>query len=90
MRVDVHQHIWTGCLLARLAERRTPPLARHSDGLTLVHSVGDQPYAIDAAAETAERRAALVRRDGLERVLVAISSPLGIEALPRDSTLLGS
>src|SRR5437763_3084943 len=87
MRVDVHQHIWTGCLLARLAERRTPPLARHSDGLTLVHSVGDQPYAIDAATETAERRAALVRRDGLECVLVAISSPLGIEALPRESAL---
>ena len=28
MRVDVHEHIWTNSLLARLAERRTPPLSR--------------------------------------------------------------
>ena len=87
MRVDVHQHIWTNSLLARLAERRTPPLVRHRNGLTVLHSAGEHPYVIDVAAEAGERRAALVRSDGLERAVVAISSPLGIEALPRDDAL---
>lgn len=87
MSVDVHQHIWTGPLLARLRARRTPPLVRCSDGSTVLHAANEPPYVIDVAVETAERRAALVRRSGLDLALIAISSPIGIEALPRDSAL---
>jgi 6-methylsalicylate decarboxylase len=87
MRVDVHQHIWTDPLLARLGARQALPLVRHSNGLTVLHSVAEQPYLIEVATEAAEQRAALVRRDGLDLALIAISSPLGIEALPRESAL---
>lgn len=87
LRLDVHQHIWTAPLLARLRARETLPLVRVSDGLTVVHSAAEQPYVIDVASRAPERRATLARRDGLDRVLIAISSPVGIEALPRDSAL---
>src|SRR5579884_3909009 len=87
MRVDVHQHMWTGPLLARLRARETPPLVRHTNGLTVLHSGAEQPYVIDVANEALERRAGLVRGDGLDLALIAISSPIGIEALPRDSAL---
>ena len=42
---------------------------------------------IDLAAEAPTPRAALVRDDGLDLALIAISSPIGIEALPRDEAL---
>jgi predicted TIM-barrel fold metal-dependent hydrolase len=87
MRVDVHQHVWTAPLLARLQARQTPPLVRHSNGLTVLHSVAEQPWVIDVEAEAPQRRARLVHADGLDLALVAISSPIGIEALPRESAL---
>lgn len=87
MRLDVHQHIWTAHLLESLSARRTPPLVRRSNGLIVLHSAGEQPYVIDADAEAVQRRADLVHEDGLDLALIAISSPVGIEALPRESAL---
>jgi 6-methylsalicylate decarboxylase len=87
VRVDVHQHIWTAPLLARLGARQTLPLVRHSNGLTVLHSVAEQPYVIEVATEAAQERAALVRSDGLDLALIAISSSIGIEALTREIAL---
>lgn len=42
---------------------------------------------IDVSAEAPLRRADLVERDGLDRALLCLSSPLGIEALPREQSL---
>jgi predicted TIM-barrel fold metal-dependent hydrolase len=87
MRVDVHQHIWTGPLVERLAAREALPLIRRTDGLCVLHSAAEQPYVIDLEAEAPVRRAELVATDGLDLALVAISSPIGIEALPREEAL---
>ncbi len=87
MRIDVHQHIWTEPLIEALAERQALPFVRRSGELTLLHSAGEQPCLIDLAAEAPPRRAALVAEDGLELALVGISSPIGIEALPRPEAL---
>jgi 6-methylsalicylate decarboxylase len=84
MRIDVHQHIWTEPLLDALAARQTLPFVRRSDTLTVLHSVAEQPYVIDVEAERATRRASLVHTDGLDRALIAISSPIGIEVLPHE------
>lgn len=83
MLVDVHQHLWTASLLEALAARDDRPFIRPDHGLTVLHLAGEQPYVIDCEAEAPERRAALVALDGLDRALVCLSSPLGIEALPR-------
>ena len=83
MLVDVHQHLWTAELVEALAARDDRPFIREDHGLTVLHLAGEQPYVIDCHAEAPERRAALVALDGLDRALVCLSSPLGIEALPR-------
>jgi 6-methylsalicylate decarboxylase len=87
MLIDAHQHIWTEPLLERLAQRDSLPLVRYEDGLTVLHSAAESPYVIDVAAESTQRRAARVREDGLDLALIAISSPIGIEALPRERAL---
>jgi predicted TIM-barrel fold metal-dependent hydrolase len=87
MRIDVHQHIWTEPLVDRLSARSALPLVRESEGVCVLHSAAEQPYVIDLAAEAPARRAELVRDDGLDLALIAISSPIGIEALPRDEAL---
>jgi hypothetical protein len=84
MQIDVHQHIWTEPLLDGLAAREALPFVRRSHGLTVLHSAGEQPYVIDLEAEACERRAQLVDRDGLDLALVALSSAIGVEALPRE------
>jgi 6-methylsalicylate decarboxylase len=83
MLIDAHQHIWTEPLLAKLAQRDRLPLVRYEDGLTVLHCAAEQAYVIDVEAEAPARRAALVHADGLDRAVIAISSPIGIEALPR-------
>jgi hypothetical protein len=87
MRVDAHQHIWTEPLLDALSARQELPLVRCEDGLTILHSAGEQSYVIDTDAEAPGARAARVRQDGLDRAVIAISSPIGIEALPRPTAL---
>ncbi len=49
----------------------------------MVHIAGEVATAIDLDSERPARRAALLERDGVDRALIALSSPLGIEALPR-------
>src|SRR5947199_707245 len=85
MRVDVHQHIWTAPLLQALRARTTAPFIQTGRGGTVLHARGEPPYVIDVATEAPQRRAQLVREDGLDLALVAISSPVGIEGLPRRS-----
>src|ERR1700722_14812498 len=83
MRVDVHQHLWTEPLLEALERRTRLPFVRREDRLCVVHVAGETPSAIDLDAERPQARSELLGRDGVDRALIAISSPLGIEALPR-------
>ena len=83
VRADVHQHIWTPPLLDALVRRERLPFVRRSDGIAILHCAGEQAWAIDIQAESPERRADLLRSDGLDRALIAPSSPIGLEALPR-------
>jgi predicted TIM-barrel fold metal-dependent hydrolase len=85
LRVDVHQHVWTPPLLSALEARDALPFVRVSDGVTTLHSAGERPYVIDVDSEAPSRRAALHDDDGIDVALVAMSSPIGIEALARDS-----
>jgi hypothetical protein len=87
MKTDIHQHLWTEPLVEALAMRRELPFVRREHGLTVLYLAGDRPYVIDLASEAPARRAELVRSDGLDRALVCLSSPLGIESLPRAQAL---
>jgi len=83
MKTDIHQHLWTEPLVEALARRRELPFVRDEQGLTVLFGAGERPYVIDLDSETPQSRAELVQRDGLDRALVCLSSPLGIEPLPR-------
>lgn len=80
--IDVHQHLWPEPLLRALSMRHAAPrLVRRRDGWAL-RLDGEPEALVDLADHEPDRRAALVRADGLDRALVAPSVPLGIEALP--------
>jgi hypothetical protein len=82
-RVDVHQHLWPEAFTAALERRTRPPLLRRSgDRLTLVLA-GEPESRFDPASHDPDRRRDDLRADGVDRALVCLSSPLGIEALPR-------
>lgn len=81
MRTDVHQHLWSEPLLEQLARRRELPFVRAERGLVVLYLAGERPYVIDR--EWPASRAAEVQRDGLDRALLCMSSPLGVECLPR-------
>ena len=80
--IDIHQHLWPEPLLRALAQRHAPPmLVRTGTGWTL-RLLGAPEATIDLGDHDPDRRAALANADGLGRVLIAPSVPLGIEALP--------
>jgi hypothetical protein len=84
MLVDVYQHIWTEPLLHALAGRRSPSFIVRTDGLCVLRSAGERPHAINTDGEAPDRRAQLLADNRLDAAVVAISSPIGIEALPRE------
>lgn len=79
---DVHQHLWPEPLLRLLAARSSAPRLRRRGGGWELELAGEAPAAFDPRAHDPVVRAELARSDGLERVLIAPSMPLGIEALP--------
>jgi predicted TIM-barrel fold metal-dependent hydrolase len=81
---DIHQHLWPEPLLAALARRRHPPrLVRHAGGWELrIPGEVDAPF--DPADHDPARRLELLDGLGVERALVAPSTPVGAEALPPD------
>ncbi|GAA0566343.1 hypothetical protein GCM10010172_57630 [Paractinoplanes ferrugineus] len=72
--IDCHQHLWPPPLLDALRRRSDFPYLR---GWTL-HLAGEPPFEVDPAAHDIEKR----RLDRADRVLLSLSSPLGIEYLP--------
>jgi predicted TIM-barrel fold metal-dependent hydrolase len=82
VRVDIHQHLWPEPLLQAMSRRSEPPsLVRRRDGWRLrIDGEPDAPF--DPADHDVGLRAALTQTDGIDRALVALSPPLGIEALP--------
>ncbi|MBJ7597541.1 amidohydrolase [Candidatus Nephthysia bennettiae] len=80
MRIDVHQHLWPSAFVEAMRRRQAPPRLA---GWTL-ELEGEPPYDVRPTDHDVSGRAALAERDGVELVLVSLSSPLGIEWLPPD------
>lgn len=85
--IDVHQHVWTEPLVHELSLRTELPFVRFEHDLTVLYAAGERPYVLDPSARDADLRAEVLDRDGVGRAFVCISSPLGIEALPREQAL---
>ncbi len=81
--VDVHQHLWPEGVLAVLERRSEAPRARWAGGRWRVELDGEPFFEIDPADHQPEDRAKTM---GVDRALVALSSPVGAESLgPRDA-----
>lgn len=80
MRVDAHQHVWTQPLIDRLAARSTPPRLVRVGGEAILEAPGEPACVVEPAGDAPAER---LERDGLDLVVVSISSPIGIESLPR-------
>src|SRR4051812_44796974 len=81
---DVHQHLWPEEFVGALARRTDAPAVRR-DGRGWVISVPGEPDSpFGAATHDPVVRAAGLRATGLDRALLCMSTPLGVEALDED------
>jgi hypothetical protein len=83
-RIDVHQHLLGPSLIDELARRREPPmlLPRRHGWTFRLHGEPDGVLSVEAT--DAQLRDAELRRDGVDRALVALSAALGVETLPAE------
>ncbi|HET9198823.1 MAG TPA: amidohydrolase family protein [Solirubrobacterales bacterium] len=86
-RIDVHQHLLSEALIEQLARRRRPPmLIRRGGGWTFRVS-GEPDSVLSFDATNVALRAVEIRRDDVDRALVALSTVLGIETLPGEEAV---
>jgi hypothetical protein len=78
--IDLHQHLWPATFTELLRRRTRAPYLR---GWQLVTD-GEPPYEIHPGGHDVDRRVDQDRRAGIGLACVSLSSPLGIESLPRD------
>ena len=76
MRTDLHQHLLPEDLIAALSRRTQAPRIANGE----LHVPGEPPTPFDAADHDPRARA---DQDDLDRSVIALSSALGIEGLPR-------
>jgi hypothetical protein len=79
---DIHQHLWPDTLLTALASRREAPMILRTGRQWRLVARGEAPSVVDPIDHDPSRRADRAARDGIERVIVAPSCPIGIECLP--------
>lgn len=82
--IDVHQHLWTPEFVDRLRARTQTPYLR---GWTL-HTAAEPPYQVDPEAHDVQRRIAADDEQEVGIACLSLSSPLGIESLPRPQAAL--
>ncbi len=79
-KIDVHQHLWPPELVDALQRRSRPPRLR---GWTL-QLAGEGDHETQQRTHDPGDRAAQAIADGLDLVLISLSTALGIELLPAD------
>lgn len=82
--IDIHQHLWTAEFVDRLRARTQVPYLR---GWTL-HTGTEAPYEIDPQAHDVTQRIAADHDAEVGTACLSLSSPLGIENLPRPRAAL--
>jgi hypothetical protein len=80
--VDVHQHLLGEPLIAELARRRRPPALRRRRGGWTFQVAGEPDSFLADEATDAALRTEELRREEVDRALVALSTALGVETLP--------
>ena len=82
MRTDVHQHLWPRPLVDALRARRSPPYLEADGDAPVLHMTHEPSGAVDLTRHRLDSRLAALDAAGIERAVISLSTPLGIEALP--------
>ena len=85
--VDVHQHLWPEGDLRVLESRAATPRALWRKGRWQVGPATEPSFWIDPAGHDPGDRVRDLPEAGVDRALVALSSPVGVEALPPEAAL---
>jgi hypothetical protein len=78
MTTDVHQHLWPEPFVEALRARRRPPRLRD----WVLETEGEPAFTCDPVDHDPDVRRRLDRDEGVDRTVVSLSSPLGIEWMP--------
>ena len=78
MLIDCHQHLWPTRFADALRRRDTYPYLRD----WTLHLAGEDPYPVRPDDHDVSARRAIEIAEGKDRVLLSLSSPLGIQHLP--------
>jgi hypothetical protein len=84
LATDVHQHLWPEGFVAALATRAEAPSVRRDGRGWLVRVPGEPDSPFGPAAHDPAVRARGLHAGGLDRALLCMSTPLGVEALAED------
>jgi 6-methylsalicylate decarboxylase len=83
-RVDIHQHLWPERLIDELSRRDRPPFIRKAGARWKLRLDGEPDHLFDLSQHDASIRARLLGGEGIDRAVISLSTPLGIEGLPAD------
>jgi 6-methylsalicylate decarboxylase len=83
-RVDIHQHLWPERLIEQLSRRDRPPLIRKAGARWKLRLDGEPEHLFDLSQHDGAHRAHRLADEGIDRALISLSTPLGIEGLPAD------
>src|SRR3954469_7423074 len=84
MRTDLHQHLLPEPLIGALARRSAAPRVAGTGPTLRLEMAGEPVSALQGRDHDPVARAAEAEREGIDRVVVSLSTALGIEALPAD------
>jgi predicted TIM-barrel fold metal-dependent hydrolase len=83
-RVDIHQHLWPERLIDELSRRDRPPFIRKAGARWKLRLDGEPEHLFDLSQHDAAVRARRLGGEGIDRAVISLSTPLGIEGLPAD------
>jgi 6-methylsalicylate decarboxylase len=83
-RVDIHQHLWPERLIDELSRRDRPPFIRKAGARWKLRLDGEPEHLFDLSQHDASLRARRLGGEGIDRAVISLSTPLGIEGLPAD------
>ena len=84
MRTDLHQHLLPEPLIGALVRRSAAPRVVGSGRTLRLELAGEPVSALQERDHDPAARAAEAEREGIDRIVVSLSTALGIEALPAD------
>ena len=83
----MHQHLWPDTVLGVLERRSTEPCAVWRGGRWEVRLAGESSFELDPRVHDPELRLAALDGSNVDRAIVALSAPVGVEDLPAEEAL---